>query len=1389
MDYGSFTIYDDVEFIEFNDATLTYSEVAGPLQTEFAVIDDYLRIEEGRLRPSDLLANDLELNGDPISVTKVNGVSVNVGDSIRLETGSTVTVLAGGQLEFDQAGAYAWLDEGETSTQELTYSATDSSGVERTATVTLVFDGVASSSEALHLENDLVLVTTDASKSASTAVANFNIAKSVVVIDEVYVDPNDPPAGVTIEEIRGDTYIMFGGDDAVILEDISLEAWQYVSAQKAASGDGNDVLNGTDDGEVLTGEGGNDTINPGGGNDILLGGDGDDDLRLGDGNHIVFGGSGNDDIGNGVFDPQADYNGDDILYGNSGDDTLIGREGEDQLYGGTDHDTLSGGPGNDTLHGGSGNDLLGGGTGRDLFDGGEGSDTVSLQNDDYGGLKPGVIADLSTGTIEWKDFAYPSEQMISIENVSGTNSADVILGNAEANHIDGVGGNDTLYGGEGNDSLTDGYGDNELYGEAGNDLLYVSGSGSNLFDGGTGDDRIVVYRGQNTIDGGDGSDTLDMSTATTAWDIDVDLTSGSFGTGVNISSFVSIENVIGTPGDNVLTGDAGANILEGRQGNDTYISGAGTDVIRVSEGDGSDTVADFDILNDQIEINGNIVDPNQLVSGVTLTQTNGDVVIGFGNGDSLTLEGIDLNNWQNGVVPDPEPETPAEIELTGLLPGIEASASSLYSSSLGADKLIDGVTGGNNWTSTNAGADEWYELDLQAEYSLTSVVVTARANFGSRANGAVVTLLDQNREVVHTFDPISGAGNGSVLSFDVGGFADARYVRLSQSGEYFNLSEVQVFAASADPVDGSTAPDPEPDPEPETPAEIELTGLLPGIEASASSLYNSSLGADKLIDGVTGGSNWTSTNAGVDEWYELDLQAEYSLTSVVVTARDSSGSRINGAVITLLDQNREVVHTFDPISGAGNGSVLSFDVGGFADARYVRLSQSGEYFNLSEVQVFAASADPVDGSTAPDPEPDPEPETPAEIELTGLLPGIEASASSLYSSSLGADKLIDGVTGGSNWTSTNAGVDEWYELDLQAAYSLTSVVVTARDSFGSRANGAVVTLLDQNREVVHIFDPISGAGNGSVLSFEVGGNADARYVRLSHSGEYFNLSEVQVFAASADPVDGSTAPDPEPDPEPEVPASVELTGLLSDISISASSLYNSSSNGADKLIDGVTGGSNWSSTNAGADEWYELDLQAEYSLTSVVVTARDSFGSRANGAVVTLLDQNREVVHTFDPISGASNGSVPNLEVDGIADARYVRLSYSGEYFNISEVQVFAASADPVVAISAVEIAGTAASDTLNSSQDNEILTGGAGSDVFVFGNNFGTDVIADFDANDPEEKIDLSSSTEITDFSDLTSNHLSQDGADSIIDDGLGNTIRIVGSTSLDLSETDFVF
>ena len=247
----------------------------------------------------------------------------------------------------------------------------------------------------------------------------------------------------------------------------------------AINGTGNEqanTLNGNDARNVLRGLGGSDTLNGAAGNDLLDGGNAADTMRGGPGNdtYVVDNesdavveepGAGSDlvrssidftlpaNVENLTVSGATNGTGNDgrntirgselanTIRGEDGDDRLEGGAGNDILRGGRNFDDLFGGEGDDRLEGGASIDVLNGGPGIDTFIGGPGDDFLS-----YEGARGRVVVDLARGTAQADGG---SESISGIENVLGGERNDRLIGDGNANTLEGRGGNDVLIGGLG----------------------------------------------------------------------------------------------------------------------------------------------------------------------------------------------------------------------------------------------------------------------------------------------------------------------------------------------------------------------------------------------------------------------------------------------------------------------------------------------------------------------------------------------------------------------------------------------------------------------------------------------------------------------------------------------------------------------------------------------------------------------------------------------------------------------------------------------------------------------------------------------------------------------------------------------------------------------------
>ena len=284
---------------------------------------------------------------------------------------------------------------------------------------------------------------------------------------------------------------------------------------------------------------------------------------------------------------------DDVLSADNGQAWLDGREG------------------NDTLRGGAGDDYLRGGSGADILRGGMGSDTVL-----YDDAESGIYVDLEQGG--GRGSTADGDTYEGIENVLGSAFDDVLIGDDNANRLDGSAGNDVLLGRAGDDTL-------------------IGGEGNDALVGGEGADHLV---------GGSGNDTADYSGSAEA--VAVDLSKGTgHGGDAEGDTFDSIENLKGSSHGDYLIGDAGANTIDGaagddrlagEAGDDTMFGGAGRDVV---DGGAGDDMLDGG-AGDDVLLGG---DGNDVLHGGT-----GDNLLLGGDGDDIALFDGDIRDYDLSVL-------------------------------------------------------------------------------------------------------------------------------------------------------------------------------------------------------------------------------------------------------------------------------------------------------------------------------------------------------------------------------------------------------------------------------------------------------------------------------------------------------------------------------------------------------------------------------------------------------------------------------------------------------------------------------------------------------------------------------------------------------------------
>jgi Ca2+-binding RTX toxin-like protein len=95
----------------------------------------------------DILANDSDPNGDPLTVTKINSDLVAVGNQVTLASGALVTFNSEGTLTYDPNGQFDFLATDQKVTDTFSYTITD--GKEGTDTATVSVELTRASNEIL----------------------------------------------------------------------------------------------------------------------------------------------------------------------------------------------------------------------------------------------------------------------------------------------------------------------------------------------------------------------------------------------------------------------------------------------------------------------------------------------------------------------------------------------------------------------------------------------------------------------------------------------------------------------------------------------------------------------------------------------------------------------------------------------------------------------------------------------------------------------------------------------------------------------------------------------------------------------------------------------------------------------------------------------------------------------------------------------------------------------------------------------------------------------------------------------------------------------------------------------------------------------------------------
>ncbi len=134
---------------------------------------------------------------------------------------------------------------------------------------------------------------------------------------------------------------------------------------------------------------------------------------------------------------------------------------------------------------------------------------------------------------------------------------------------------------------------------------------------------------------------------------------------------------------------------------------------------------------------------------------------------------------------------------------------------------------------------------------------------------------------------------------------------------------------------------------------VNLTEELRGTATASASSIGWGSEAMAVLDADTSAGNWAHTFNGANEYIQVDLKDEYGITRLEIVNRvESSGDRLNGAEVVLLDASGAETHRFAPITGAETGERLMFTTATPVDAQFMRIEHSNQYLHVAEIEVF-----------------------------------------------------------------------------------------------------------------------------------------------------------------------------------------------------------------------------------------------------------------------------------------------------------------------------------------------------------------------------------------------------------------------------------------------------
>ena len=648
---------------------------------------------------------------------------------------------------------------------------------------------------------------------------------------------------------------------------------------------------------------------------------------------------------------------------------------------------------------------------------------------------------------------------------------------------------------------------------------------------------------------------------------------------------------------------------------------------------------------------------------LAVSDFNGDGILDLvASGSSATptsiLFGRADGTFQQGTVPT------GAYPMTGVADFNGDGIADLITSTGASASVLLGVATGSNPSGQPASitASAGTPQTVLVGAAFAPLVVTVKDANGQPVSGAIVTFTPPATGPGATLSAVTAVTNSfgvASLSATANNIPGSYVVTASVAGlsTTFELTN-SLGVAGSDLALGRTATQ---------------SSTLPGYTTA---------GAAAATDGNTDGNFFngsvTHTNLEANPWWQVDLATSSAIGSVVVWNRtDCCPDRLTDYWVFISDtpfgagdtpatlSNRAA--TFSYHQTVAPNPFTAVQTSG-AQGRYVRVQLSGtNNLSLAEVQVVPAGA-----------------------ASTNLALNRTATQSGNYYPGSDASRAVDGNTDGNFYDGSVAHTgyvpNAWWQVDLGAPAVINSLMIWNRtDCCGSRLSDYWVFVSNdpflaadtpttlQNRAGTYGVHQTTAPNPSALVAIGIQG----RYVRIQLSTTDLiplNMAEVQVFGTGG--------------------AAASTNIAVSKAASQSSTLPGYSTAVAGSAVDGNTDGNFFdgsvSHTDLQANPWWQVDLGASASITSVTIWNRTDPCCVFRLENYWIFVSDTPFLPTDTPTTLRNRAGTasfnqglapdPRTTIALVAQGRYVRIQSDGTgYLNLAEVQIFGTRGTPAV--------------------------------------------------------------------------------------------------------------